>query len=141
MSEVRVDRGECRAYYRKAKEDKMAAEMLKEQGFYSQAFSLAIKAFILYLDALNIADLGIKSSSPNHKETIDTFSKVQVRDPVRAKTKEDVKREYLRFIGMKNAADYTGDEFREKDVDKLLKALENADFFIRRELSERGYST
>ena len=141
MSQVKVDKINSKYYYKKARDNVAIAEMAREKGFYQQAFSEAIRAFIAYIDALNIADLGVRSSSENNTETIDVFKRVQITDPERAKTKERIKSEYLRFIKYKSSADYDIDEFTSKDVEKILKVLQDVDFFVKRELEERGHYT
>lgn len=141
MSEVKVEKFECKTYYKKARGFLEGAEILLEKGYPTQAFSQALHAFILYLDALNIADLGVRSSSQNHMETLATYKKVQINEPQRAEKKKKIMNFFIRYIKEKNAVEYTDEEFSAGKVQEMLSAIKDVDAFVKKELEERGFYT
>lgn len=137
--EIPVSRRNCRAYFKKGREFSDYAKIAMEGGAHDVAASNAIHASILFLDSLNIADLGVKSGSEHHSDTIALFRRVSIRHPNLRKEKDGVIRSFLLILEKKGAAEYMGEGMSKGGAESIIHNMEKIMRFVSTELEQRSY--
>lgn len=137
--EAAVDRSKCTDYFSKGKQYYGQAQIALENGATSVAASNALHAAILFIDALNIAELGLRSNSGSHTEAAALFKRVTIKDAQLAMEKDSIATIFLRILQQKNVAEYTEEDISKGDTEKIMHNVEKIMKFVKAELEGRKY--
>lgn len=137
--EEAVERSKCKDYFNKGKQYYEQAQIALENGSNSVAASNALHAAILFIDALNIADLGLRSNSGSHTEAASLFKRVMIKNAQLASEKDSIATIFLRILQQKSVAEYTEEEISKGETEKIMHNVEKIMKFVKAELEGREY--
>ena len=116
---VSIDKAQAENYLIIAKDFYKGAKASMEQQSWNAAGVLIVHSAIVFADTISIKYGGVKSRGDNHLEIITILEEIVSSSE---KNKKALHQLY-RLIDHKNAVSYSGNIYKEKDIEQLWKYL------------------